>query len=205
MSGKPNLETNFVEHGKDRYRSSYQDVSGNRWRVDVTGDSDIVKWFVERRPCYIQATPTKLEVLTQQIAQVAEEIAGTVDKAGDTQAIGSPSLDLTFALESLANESSPYVVNFEIDPPIDQQQGSQKHTFKLKGQDVQVNLHYACTFGTVSVEVAGNGMRQKNEPGSNGDINIPRVPLSSAWEITVFWHSGSPADYTLSGDISVGM
>src|SRR5215207_2125172 len=158
MSGKPNLQADFVEHGKDRYRSRYQDASGNRWRVDVTGDSDVVKWFIEHRPCYCHATPTKLEVVTQQIAQVTEAFAETIDKLGDARAVASPSLDLTIALEELADQTSPYVVKIEIDPPLSQQQGSQKHQLQLKGKDAEVNMHYACTFGTVRVEIAGNGM-----------------------------------------------
>jgi len=173
----------------------FVDVSNNRWRIDVSGNEEAVSAFVENKPYSLVVRPlTKEEVTPPRppTKKVRPEMGQKVP--------GMPALDVTFALEDLAeNLKPPYQVIFEVDPCMKDKYDS--YTFYLKGNDTTPNVSYTADGGTICVQLYCKH-KSTTSTGSGGNVNLPTVPQESWCHIAVHKQTGEPC-YTLRGDITV--
>lgn len=176
------------------YSGSYDDLSGNRWRIDVSGHAKAVLPFVERKPysLIVKSADKADAALYSPVEQEEPDFDG--------EAPLLPALDVTFMLEGLADGlTPPYQVVFEIDPcMVDDYDG---YNFCLRGSDTTANVSFQSNGGNIQVGLSSEH-RFQGGAGSAGAVNIASLPHHSWCYISVKRLTGDPC-YTLSGDITV--
>jgi hypothetical protein len=194
------------------YQGLYSDPHGNRWRVDLTGTNEAVANFLEPRSFYLEATPASPEEVEAAAAEALEMSAPdqeaakdeTTAEQGETYASeapgGLPELEVAVTLEAVA-APTPLHVHFMVDPEISG--GSHDYRFTLLGEDATASTSFSTAAGRVRVTLSGPGGSGSRGPSSAGSIAIRAASTGSSWSVRVDHSSGSPAIYTLTGDLYV--
>ena len=173
----------------------YKDESGNLWRVQATGDEELVKSFAGRQALILSARPLTPEDQERLKSFQCDSREGEPETPTDP-----PALDVTISLLELAVAEFPYLVSFGIDPVLPS--GSHLYNFRLKGADTTANVSGHANLGGIKLSLTVAGRTCTSAPGTDPRVSIAGVPTSSACSIRVYWASGSPR-YGLSGDITV--
>lgn len=199
MSGVYNERLDFgAPLDRVTFSALYPDARGNTWRIDVTGEPRVVYPLVEGKGLEIEAIPLTPEEdalwREQGRAEAQERLSYEMDRfefVGEVEVAETvvdpeeppeegqqpPELTLTIALLRLVAQG-PHRLHFEIDPDI--YSGMQSISFQLRGNDITPNVSCRTQNGSVWKVITGG--RQ-------------------SWQVQVYWVSGAPAHYVLTGDV----
>jgi hypothetical protein len=204
------------------YQGTYTDPAHNIWTLDVVGTEEAVNEFIKPGTIFLHAQPLLRDV-EGQIEEVrspaeAEQAAAEAMAAGyqSSRQLGEegdlgeqpfarpeeglPELEVIISLRELAI-SRPYRAHFVIDPSISS--GYRKHEFRLSAGDAKANVSYKAEEGAIKVKLAGPGGEREEGPSAEGSLAVVAVSSGTSWTVTVTHAWGTPATYTLSGDIDV--
>jgi hypothetical protein len=187
------------------YEAEFNDPLGNRWRVEMVGERELVEALREQRPFFFEARPLEGEALEQFRSQArATEIyidRGMAEQAPQEQGRALPSLHLGVAL--VEQVAPPFEVAFLIDPPLSSTNPVHHYWFQLSGSESVAVVDHQAGGGAVNVELYGNGCYDGDFGVAVGRVATPSVFPGSTWTIRVSWAGGAPS-YSLSGSIWVG-
>lgn len=200
----------------------FEDGSGNRWELLLSGNPEIVKELQHNLPFFFAVTPLDSGQDDGIRALISENIErfrtqySDQPPIDDNQALGQglrelSEIELTVNLPSVL-QPKPYMASFIFDPMLAPTSQTQLEVaanviiypswtlhFGLSGNDTAADISFRANY-TVSVSLSGSNNNYASTQGISGNCNAGG---GNSWTITVRNSVDSVNNFSVWGDLNV--